>query len=135
MNYKSRSLTNLFFICTAKSSRSLSNNSLFTFKTASLFFLVNEQLPIIIALIGLVMVLKSFTERTHARMAWILVIMNHFYIALAISFNEHYAFTETLLYLSGISLAGVLGFVGLRRLKGLEGSIDLDQFHRNGSGG
>lgn len=91
--------------------------------------IIHEQFPIIIALIGLVMVLKSFTERTHSRMAWILVIMNHFYIALAISFNEHYAFTETLLYLSGISLAGVLGFVCLRRLKGLEGSIDLDQFH------
>src|SRR6185369_10090327 len=63
---------------------------------------VHEQLPVIIALIGLIMVLKSFTERVYARMAWIMIMMNHFYIALAISFNEHYAFSETLLYLSGI---------------------------------
>lgn len=90
---------------------------------------IHEYLPILFSLIGLVMVLKAFTERTHARMSWILVILNHFWVALSISFNEHFEFSHTLLYLSGITVFGLLGYFCLRRLKSLEGTIDLDQFH------
>jgi NADH:ubiquinone oxidoreductase subunit 5 (subunit L)/multisubunit Na+/H+ antiporter MnhA subunit len=90
---------------------------------------IHEALPMIFSVIALVMVLKSFTERKQARLSWTLVIMNHFWIALAISFNEHFGFEETLLYLSGIILAGALGLIVLRSLKGIEGNIDLDQFH------
>jgi NADH-quinone oxidoreductase subunit L len=89
---------------------------------------IHELLPIIFSIIGLMMVLKSFTERIHARLSWILVILNHFWVALSISFNEHFEFTHTLLYLSGISVFGLFGYLILRRLKTLEGSIDLDQF-------
>jgi NADH:ubiquinone oxidoreductase subunit 4 (subunit M) len=85
-------------------------------------------LPGVFSLIGLGMVFKSFTERIHARMSWLLVIMNHYWVALAISMNELYSFTHTVLYLSGITLFGLLGYFTLRRLKHLEGSIDLDQF-------
>jgi NADH-quinone oxidoreductase subunit L len=90
---------------------------------------IHEQLPIVFALIGLIMVLKSFTERKRARLSWSLVIMNHFWVALAVSFNEHFSYNHTVLYLSGITIAGVVGFICLRTLKTLEGSIGLDQFH------
>lgn len=90
---------------------------------------IHEQLPILFALIGLVMVLKAFSERKHAQMSWALVIMNHFWVALAISFNEHFSSNHTLLYLSGITVSGIIGMLCLRKLKTLEGSIDLDQFH------
>jgi NADH:ubiquinone oxidoreductase subunit 5 (subunit L)/multisubunit Na+/H+ antiporter MnhA subunit len=90
---------------------------------------IHSSLPLVFAVIALIAVLKSFTERKQARLSWALVIMNHFLVALAISFNEHFGIEETLLYLSGIVVAGVLGFVVLRRLKTLEGNIDLDQFH------
>ena len=90
---------------------------------------IHDALPIVFALIALVTVLKSFTERTQARLSWTLVIMNHFWVALAISFNEHFGIEETMLYISGIVVAGVLGFIVLRKLKTLEGNIDLDQFH------
>ncbi len=89
---------------------------------------IHEILPIVFSIIGLMMVLKSFTERIHARLGWILVILNHFWVALSISFNEHFEFSHTLLYLSGISVFGLFGYLILRRLKTLEGSIDLDQF-------
>jgi NADH-quinone oxidoreductase subunit L len=75
------------------------------------------------------MVLKSFTERKLSRMSWTLVIMNHFWIALSISFNEHFTYQHTMLYLSGVVISGIIGFVCLARLKKLEGNIDLDQFH------
>jgi NADH-quinone oxidoreductase subunit L len=90
---------------------------------------VQHYLPIVFSVIGLVCVLKSFSERKLARMSWTLVIMNHFWVALAISFNENFTFNDVHLYLSGITVAGILGFLCLRRLALLEGSIDLDQFH------
>ncbi len=58
-----------------------------------------------------------------------LVIMNHFWIALAISFNERFSFNEVHIYLSGVAVSGILGFEVLRWLRSHEGSIDLDQFH------
>ncbi len=88
-----------------------------------------EAAPIVFSVIGLLMVLKSFSERKHARLSWLLVIMNHFWVALAVSFNETFTFDEVHIYLSGIAVAGLIGFVCLRWLKFREGSIDLDQFH------
>lgn len=85
--------------------------------------------PIVFSLVGLAMVLKSFTERVYARMGWILVIANHYWVALAISMNEAYSINHTFLYLSGISVFGVIGYLALQRLKNLEGVIDLNQFH------
>lgn len=90
---------------------------------------VRNVLPMTFAVLGLVFVLKSFTERKNVALSWILIIMNHFWIALAISFNEHFKFSQVLLYLSGIILFGVIGFVCLRFLRGLEKDIDLDRFH------
>jgi NADH-quinone oxidoreductase subunit L len=86
-------------------------------------------LPIFFSLIGLVMVLKSFAERKRARMSWILIIMNHFWIALAVSFNEHFKNTQTFIYLSGIIVSGAIGYICLQRIKSLESNIDLDRFH------
>ncbi len=90
---------------------------------------IYESLPVFFALLGLVMVFKSFTERKLARLSYSLIIMSHFWVALAISFNEHFDYHETLVYLSGIIVSGVVGYICLERLKSLEGNIDLDQFH------
>jgi NADH-quinone oxidoreductase subunit L len=88
-----------------------------------------HALPIVFSLIGLVLVLKSFTERIHARMSWILVIMNHFWVALAVAFNENFSFDEVHLYLIGVAVSGIIGFICLYRIKILEGNIDIDRFH------
>jgi NADH-quinone oxidoreductase subunit L len=88
-----------------------------------------DFLPNLFSLIGLTLVLKSFTERIHARMSWILVIMNHFWVALAVAFNENFSFDEIHLYLIGIAVSGVVGIYCLYRIKVLEGNIDIDQFH------
>jgi len=90
---------------------------------------VHEYLPDFFAFIGLVMVLKSFTERKQARMSWTLIIMTHLWIVLSVMFNEHFGIEETLLYMSGILASGVLGYAVLQRLKTVEGNIDLNQFH------
>jgi NADH:ubiquinone oxidoreductase subunit 5 (subunit L)/multisubunit Na+/H+ antiporter MnhA subunit len=90
---------------------------------------VHQGLPIFFSMIGLLMVLKAFTERIHARMSWVMIMMNHFWVALAISFNERFTFLHTFWYLSGVTVAGIIGYLSLRRLNLLEGSINLDQFH------
>jgi formate hydrogenlyase subunit 3/multisubunit Na+/H+ antiporter MnhD subunit len=55
--------------------------------------------------------------------------MNHFWVALAVAFNESFSFDQVHFYLSGVFVSGVLGYVVLIWLKKHEGSIDLDQFH------
>jgi NADH:ubiquinone oxidoreductase subunit 5 (subunit L)/multisubunit Na+/H+ antiporter MnhA subunit len=89
----------------------------------------SEIFPVALAAVGLLMVLKAFTERQRARLSWLLIIMNHFWIALSVSFNEHFTAEHVVLYLSGVVVAGILGYACLRRLKNLEGNIDLDRFH------
>ena len=84
--------------------------------------------PIISASIGLVMVFKSFTQRNSIRLAWVFVLMNHCWIALAISFNEKFDPMETVLYLSGIGVAGIVGYLSLQRLFKQEGKISLNRF-------
>ncbi len=90
---------------------------------------IEHVLPLTFSIIACILVLKSFTERKQARMSWLLVIMTHFWMALAISFNENFTFDQIHLYLSGVAISGVVGFLCLRRLKNLEGNIDLDMFH------
>jgi hypothetical protein len=90
---------------------------------------IHHFLPTLFSFIGFVMVLKSYTERKNVHMAWILIIINHFWIALAISFNEHYVYTQSLLYLSGIVFMGAIGFITIQKLKTLEIHVDLNQFN------
>jgi NADH-quinone oxidoreductase subunit L len=97
-----------------------------------LILLFNEQyIPTQIheSFIGFVMVLKSYTERKNVHLAWVLIIMNHFWIALAISFNEHYLYTQSLLYLSGIVVMGAIGFFTIRKLKSTEDHVNLNTFN------
>lgn len=90
--------------------------------------LARQALPVLFALIGLAMVLKSYTERRSVLLSWLLVIMNHYWIALAVTFNEDFDFGEVHLYLSGITVAGAVGYFALRYLNRRE-KIDLNQLH------
>ena len=90
---------------------------------------IQPYLPILFALLGLIMVLKSFTERRKTQMSWVMVAMNHFWVALSVSFNEQYKFDEVVWYLSGVVIASAIGYWWLSRLEGFEQNIDLNRFH------
>jgi NADH-quinone oxidoreductase subunit L len=90
---------------------------------------IHRQIPTVLAFIGFVMVLKSYTERKNVILSWTLIIMNHFWIVLAVSYNEHYMYTQSLLYLSGIVFMGGLGYIVITRLMKLETQVDLNQFN------
>lgn len=102
---------------------------LYTYNQGTIQTDVYKYVPVVLSLIGLIMVLKSFTERKNVQMAWLLVLMNHLWIALAVSFNEHFKFNQTLLYLSGVIIAWAIGYICLLRLKLRVKSITLNQFH------
>lgn len=89
---------------------------------------VQKHLPLIFSLIGFVMVLKAFSEKQNAMLSWMLVIMNHFWVALAISFNERFTFNHVHWYLSGIAVAGFAGYLMLRWL-GKRETIGLNRFY------
>jgi len=89
---------------------------------------IQNYLPLFFSLVSLIMVLKSFVERRQAVLSWILDIMSHFWIALAIAFNEQFKFEQVHLYLSGIAVSGILGLACLRWLQFHEDEIALDKF-------
>lgn len=91
---------------------------------------IRPFLPVSFSFLGLVMVFKAFSERKYPELGWLLVIMNHLWIALAVSFNEQYDRTQTFLYLSGVAFAGLVGYACLRRLKRAEPlHFDLNQYY------
>lgn len=85
-------------------------------------------LPELFAFIGLVFVFKSFSERKSPFLAWILIVMNHFWIALAIVFNDKVSVSEIAYYLAGIIIAGIIGYVALLQLQKLERRILINQY-------
>lgn len=90
---------------------------------------LHHVLPELFATIGLLFVTKAFAERKNVLMSLMLVVMNHVLIALAISFNEYFDKIDTLLYLSGVFMGGLLGMYCLNRLKKLVGELDLNDYH------
>lgn len=90
---------------------------------------LHTYLPMAMAIIGLLMVLKAFAETKNVMMSWILIMMNHFWVALAVSFNEDFKYGQVHIYLSGIVIAGILGLFALRRIVSFEEKIDLGRFH------
>jgi len=90
---------------------------------------LHHWLPEIFAAIGVIMVLKSFSERKSVMVAWLLIIMNHFWIVLAVSYNEQFDLYHSLIYLIGVIASGILGWVVINRLQKLEKNIDLNRFH------
>ena len=89
---------------------------------------ITNILPELFAFIGLVFVFKSFSERRSPFLAWILIVMNHFWIALAIVFNDKVTISEIAYYLAGIIIAGIIGYLALLQLQKLERRILINQY-------
>lgn len=89
---------------------------------------VINVLPEVFAFIGLLFVFKSFSERKSPFIAWMLIVLNHFWISLAIVFNEQVSYSELVVYLSGIIVAGIVGYLALLQLKKMEEKVSLNQY-------
>jgi NADH:ubiquinone oxidoreductase subunit 5 (subunit L)/multisubunit Na+/H+ antiporter MnhA subunit len=88
-----------------------------------------NALPVLSAFIAVVMVLRSFTERHHVRRALLMIVMGHFWVALAVSYNEHFNIGHSVLYLSGVVVAGTVAYLAIVRLRRTENQVNLRRFH------
>jgi NADH-quinone oxidoreductase subunit L len=86
-------------------------------------------LPEVMAVAGLVLVLIAFVERSDARKAWGLIVMNQLFVSLAVAFNEQFDFGQVHLFLSGIIVSAVVGYMVLNYLAKQGEAIDLNKFH------
>ncbi|HWV29951.1 MAG TPA: proton-conducting transporter membrane subunit [Dyadobacter sp.] len=86
-------------------------------------------LPVAFSFTGLMMTVSSFTERKNVWRSWVLIIMNHLWVILAISFNDAVSMDHIVLYLSGVIVGGLVGYWCLFRLRKSERYIGLGQFH------
>lgn len=92
--------------------------------------LIRDYLPEFFGLLGMLIVFKAFSERLYPRLALMLVMAYPFWIALAVSFNESFAYSQTLIYLSGVVVAGAIGYWALDSLRKKEKHyFDLNQYY------
>lgn len=89
----------------------------------------HKVLTVSCAAISLMLVLRAFTERKHVRRALAMVIMGHFWVALAISFNEHFVLEDSMYYLVGVLVSGGVGILAINHLRKSERNVDLGRFH------
>jgi NADH-quinone oxidoreductase subunit L len=93
-------------------------------------FWLHYILPDVFAVIAVLMITKAFSERKYPKLAWLLVMLGHFWIALAVMHNEHFGIVEVVWYLGGVVLAGSLGWACLIHLKRQEGDLfDLYRYY------
>lgn len=89
-----------------------------------------DFIPVFFAFLGMMLVFKAFSERIYPRLAWMLIIANHFWIALAVSFNETFDINQTWIYLSGVVVFGFIGYLALENLLKKERPyFDLNQYY------
>jgi len=86
-------------------------------------------ISMVLGIIGLVSVFAAFTERENTLRSWLLVCSNHFWVALAVTFNEHYSWEHNIIYLSGVVVAMAIGYMLLNGIKKREGKLDLNNFY------
>ena len=81
------------------------------------------------SIIGLVLILTSFTKRDDARKAWWFIIAGQCFVTLSIVFDDNVELKESLIYLSGIAIGALVGFTCLYKIKQIDNDISLNQFH------
>lgn len=91
---------------------------------------IRSFLAILFGLTALAMVAKSYNERRSSRLAWILIVFSHFYIYLAIAFNDEFDLGEALIYLNGIAISGIIGYIILNHVRKFKmKGVGLNSFH------
>ena len=83
----------------------------------------------VFSIVGLMLVLTSFSKRDDARKAWLFVIAGQCFVTLSIVIDDNVDLKEALMYLSGIFAGAIVGYICLSRLKQFDNEINLSRFH------
>lgn len=87
-----------------------------------------EVISHLFAGIAVVILVKALNERFKYKQAWVLILVSHFCILLAVIFNEEVQVAQIWLYIIGIVAAGIVGIATLRKLEKTE-QFDLNDFY------
>ncbi|MDQ3108319.1 MAG: hypothetical protein M3R17_00345 [Bacteroidota bacterium] len=89
-----------------------------------------QLLPYLFSFLGLILILKAFSHRSDAIIAWTFVVSGQLFITLSIALlNENFDHSDILIYLSGSVIAAIIGLICLQKIKSIDNNIMLDQFH------
>ncbi len=94
--------------------------------------LVHVYFPLFFALVGLLMVLSVFSERGDAKRAWIIVSVSQVFTLFSILFNGEIDLRQIVFYLSGTTVAALVGYICLQKTKAIDNDIDLNNYHGYG---
>ncbi|MBC8112067.1 MAG: hypothetical protein H7Y04_13490, partial [Verrucomicrobia bacterium] len=86
-------------------------------------------LPYVFSLLGLILIIKAFTNRGDARQSLLLVFSSQFFIALSIALNKEFDLNQILLYLSGGIISAAVGYFCLSKIESVDNDIDLNKYH------
>lgn len=101
-----------------------------TYFYEEVYTFIRYDLALLAGFLAFLMVAKSYNERGSSRLAWTLSVLAHFFIDLSITFNDQFNAKEAGIYLSGILISGLVGYVCLQVLSRREQQpIGLNQFH------
>ena len=90
---------------------------------------IYNVLKIVYPFIGMLLVIRAFVHRGDARIAWVLLLISQFFMALSIAINEYVVMSELITFLSGAVVCAVVGYVCLSKIKNIENDIQLNGFH------
>jgi len=98
------------------------------------FFWIDQEfhfklLPELFGAVALILALNSFSEKKSVLQAFFLIVFNHFFIAIAVSFNEHLVVGEIAIYISGVIVSGIIGFYVINYLRNRKENLSLRRFH------
>ncbi|MFN3404733.1 MAG: proton-conducting transporter membrane subunit [Cytophagaceae bacterium] len=88
----------------------------------------HSSIAIVFGLVGLLLIIKSFYERSNPFFALLLIVLNHFFIVMAVCFNEKFNLDEANLYLAGVLVSAIVGFMCLFIIKRKEEVVSMEQF-------
>ena len=97
--------------------------SMFSANTVS--FLNSSYLGLFLMLVAFLLIMSAFAERKSAKIAWLFLFLSQLFILTAIGNSESLDANEIFLYLSGIVVSGITGFLSLVVISKLEGDINL----------
>jgi NADH:ubiquinone oxidoreductase subunit 5 (subunit L)/multisubunit Na+/H+ antiporter MnhA subunit len=91
---------------------------------------IDLYLHLLFAMLGTLLILVSFAEKKNAMNAWILLSLSQGFAVLSIAhFNDKYESKEILIYITGLMISSVVGYVILSKLKKEESKLSLDNFY------
>ncbi|MES2646801.1 MAG: proton-conducting transporter membrane subunit [Bacteroidota bacterium] len=90
---------------------------------------IDHPLAHILSVLGLILIIRAFAERNDARSAWLFVLAGQLFVTLSIATNAQVPLHVIVIYLSGIFVAGSIGFACLQYMAKQNSGMDLNTFH------